>query len=201
MDVMSTISHFSVMSTLFCNVLVLQLYPYQSQAGWALLLSNNLLSQTLQWNLQIIGTLGTHHFVLCREVVLFQRLFCIVYIQWYYWFVLCREVCPLSEVILYSGLSFVERFVLFQRLFYIVYIQWFVLCREVVLFQRLFCIVYIQWCYWFVLCWEVCPLSECPLLEVSLYSKTHHLWVEGVRMTTPYIMGNLITPTSQNVYL
>ena len=22
---------------------------------------------------------------------------------------------------------------------------------------------------WCVLCWEVCPLSECPLLEVSLY--------------------------------
>ena len=22
-----------------------------------------------------------------------------------------------------------------------------------------------------VLCWEVCPLSECPLSEVSLYSK------------------------------
>ena len=45
-----------------------------------------------------------------------------------------------------------------------------VLCREVVLFQRLFCtdrvcILEYKWC---VLCWEVCPLSECPLSEVSL---------------------------------
>ena len=25
--------------------------------------------------------------------------------------------------------------------------------------------------FWLVLCWEVCPLLECPLLEVSLYGK------------------------------
>ena len=25
-----------------------------------------------------------------------------------------------------------------------------------------------------VLCWEVCPLSGCPLSEVSLYSETFH---------------------------
>ncbi len=45
-----------------------------------------------------MDTLGTQHFVLCREVVLFRRLFCIecYYIE-YFWFVLCSEVCPLLE--------------------------------------------------------------------------------------------------------
>ena len=41
----------------------------------------------------------------------------------------------------------------------------FVLCREVVLFLYRVCIREYKWC---VLCWEVCPLSECPLSEVSL---------------------------------
>ena len=30
----------------------------------------------------------------------------------------------------------------------------------------------IQEYFWLVLCWEVCPLSECALSEVSLYSRT-----------------------------
>ena len=30
----------------------------------------------------------------------------------------------------------------------------------------------IQEYFQLVLCWEVCPLSECPLSEVSLYSQT-----------------------------
>ncbi len=38
--------------------------------------------------------------VLCREVVLFRRLFCMQCV--YRKIVLCREVCPLSEVILYA---------------------------------------------------------------------------------------------------
>ena len=29
--------------------------------------------------------------------------------------------------------------------------------------------------FWLVLCWEVCPLSECPLSEVSLYYE----WKDG----------------------
>ena len=99
----------------------------------------------------IVDTIGP--FVLCREVVLFRRL-------------LCREVVLFRrllcrEVVLFRRLLCRE-VVLFRRL----------LCREVVLFQRLLytgymCILEYIWC---VLCWEVCPLLECPLLEVSLYN-------------------------------
>ena len=48
----------------------------------------------------------------------------------------------------------------------------FVLCREVVLFQRWFSLLsmYTRVLSACVLCWEVCPLSECPLSEVSPYS-------------------------------
>ena len=46
----------------------------------------------------------------------------------------------------------------------------FVLSREVVLFSEVvFYTVCIQEYFWLVLCWEICPLSECPLSEVSLY--------------------------------
>ncbi len=34
----------------------------------------------IQWNLRIMDTFRTQHFVLCREVVLFWRLFCIEYV-------------------------------------------------------------------------------------------------------------------------
>ena len=49
----------------------------------------------VQWNLRMWTPFGTQHFVCCREVVLFQRYR--VCIQRYIWFVLCLEVCPLSE--------------------------------------------------------------------------------------------------------
>ena len=45
--------------------------------------------------------------------------------------------------------------------------QHFVLCREVVLV--ILYRVCIQWYIWFVLYLEVCPLSDCPLSDVSLY--------------------------------
>ena len=50
-------------------------------------------------NCQIMDTLGTQPFVLCKEVVLFWRLFCIE--------------CIYTKVTF--RLSFIERFVLFQR--------------------------------------------------------------------------------------
>ncbi len=43
-----------------------------------------------------MDTFRTQHFALCREVVLFERLLCIEILE-YFWFVLCSEVCPLSE--------------------------------------------------------------------------------------------------------
>ena len=46
----------------------------------------------------------------------------------------------------------------------------FVLCREVVLFQR--CMIFYRACIHeycrLVLCWEVCPLLESPLLDCTL---------------------------------
>ena len=39
---------------------------------------------SLQWNLLITDTFGTSYFVHCRDVALFQRLFCIVFMQWYF---------------------------------------------------------------------------------------------------------------------
>ena len=48
-------------------------------------------------------------------------------------------------------------------------IQHFVLCREVVFFQRLFCTEFVYNGTFGLL--EVCPLSECPLSEVSLYMR------------------------------
>ena len=64
----------------------------------------------VQWNLRIADTIGTHPFVLCREVncplskVILYRV-CIII-----WCVLCWEVCPhsecpLSEVSLYNFLE------------------------------------------------------------------------------------------------
>ena len=57
----------------------------------------------IQWNLRIVDTIGTHPFVLCREVVLFQRLFCTEC-------VLCWEVCPLSECPLSEVLLYIKIF-------------------------------------------------------------------------------------------
>ncbi len=42
--------------------------------------STHQLQVHIQWNLRIMDTFGTQDFVLCREVVLFQRLFCIEYV-------------------------------------------------------------------------------------------------------------------------
>ena len=55
----------------------------------------------IQWNLQIVGTIGTHPFVLCREVVLFRRLFC--------------TECVYESIF---GVSFVGRYVLFRSVLY-----------------------------------------------------------------------------------
>ena len=53
----------------------------------------------------------------------------------------------------------------------------FVLCRSrgCPLLDVIFYGVCMQEYFWLVLCWEVCPLSECPLSEVSLYNKFSEL--------------------------
>ena len=55
----------------------------------------------VQWNLRIADTIGTHLVVLCREAVLFRRLFCIecVYL-----------VCPLLGGLSSFGVSFIRGF-------------------------------------------------------------------------------------------
>ncbi len=58
----------------------------------------------VQWDLRIVDTLGTQHFVLCREVVLFRRLFCIECIT------RVLLVCPLFGGLSSFGVSFYWRF-------------------------------------------------------------------------------------------
>ncbi len=61
----------------------------------------------LQWNLRIVDTLGTQHFVLCREVVLFQVR---VYILEYF------KVCPLFGGLSSFGVSFIGGFTVYSLL-------------------------------------------------------------------------------------
>ncbi len=74
----------------------------------------------IHWNFQIMDMLGTQHFVLCREVVLFQRLFCTI--LEHFWFVLCSEVYTiLFRIVLYRSFHCIASYI--QCYTYIIAIQ------------------------------------------------------------------------------
>ena len=70
----------------------------------------------------------------------------------------------------------------------------FVLCRsrDCPLLEVIFYGVCMQEYFWLVLCWEVCPLSECPLSEVSQYNKFSELDRECVFLCHPYFLQQLL---------